>query len=760
MEQFSHKLLFFLILFFFFHSNCALQETGSTLETYIVHVHPSPSSSKSLLTVEEREHWHKSFLPSDDVDSGETRLIYSYHNVISGFAARLTREELAEMESKQGFLQANPDRLVPLLTTHTPEFLGLRQHEHGLWSDSNFGKGIIIGVLDTGVNPNLPSFHDNGIIPPPPAKWKGSCEFGPSVCNNKLIGARNFIRGLNAMQQHSANLQAPPYDEEGHGTHTASTAAGMFVGNVSIEGQAKGTAVGMAPYAHVAIYKVCGKNGCADSDILAAMDSAIADGVDIMSLSLGGPSQPFYSDSVAIGAFGATEKGIFVSCAAGNSGPSPSTLSNEAPWILTVGASTIDRKIRNMVKLGNGAQFYGESVHRPEGSPSTAVLPIVFPGSNSSHAAVCAQGSLSRINVTGKLVVCDAGTVGRVEKGTVVKQAGGAAMIITNTKVQGYDTFADVHALPASHVSYVDGKKIKSYIDSASTPKASISFKGTVIGRTVLAPVVPYFSSRGPNQADPNILKPDIVGPGMNILAAWPSEIGTPGVKFNIISGTSMATPHLSGIAALLKSSHPDWSPAAIKSAIMTTATKTTNNHTLIPNQNLKPADLFAAGSGHVNPSTASHPGLIYDIRTGDYIAYLCGLQYTDDQVSAVARRAIKCSNIKPVPGVELNYPSFVVLLSDRERVKATRTVTNVGEPRSTYNVQVKAPRGTSVTVHPKKLAFSHAKETASYTVTFAGTGSAGGGNSEGYLRWISTDKKYVVNSPIMVTGHSSIQSM
>lgn len=749
-----HLSSFFLLFLFIFPCNYAYGHQAS-LQTYIIHVRPSPDSSSLLTSEAQRERWYKSFLPV------ESRLIYSYHEAISGFAARLSEEELAEIEKKPGFLHAHPDRVIPLLTTHTPQFLGLDRYGPGLWKDSNFGEGVIVGVLDTGVWPDLPSFRDNGAIPPPSNKWKGGCEFGASVCNNKLIGARNFVRGINAMMRDElVSLRAPPYDDGGHGTHTASTAAGMFVNHANIDGQANGTAAGMAPYAHLSIYKVCSKRGCVASDILAGMDRAIADGVDVMSLSLGGPSTPYYSDSIAVGAFSAMVKGIFVSCAGGNAGPTSSSLSNEAPWILTVGASTMDRAIRSTVTLGNDKRFDGESIYQPSGYSSPS-LPLIFPGSNSSSAAVCS--SLAGINVKGKIVVCNAGQINGLNKGSIVKAAGGAGMIIANGKNEGYNTnvFMDAHVLPVSQVSYADGMAIKSYISSASAPTASIKFEGTLIGESVNAPMMAYFSSRGPNQADRNILKPDIIGPGVAILAAWPTKIGTPGTNFNMISGTSMATPHLSGIVAILKNMHPDWSPAAIKSAIMTTAHNTANDGKPILDQNRNPANFFATGAGHVDPVAASNPGLVYDLNPKDYIAYLCGMKYTDKQVSAVARTTINCSDYTPISGAQLNYPTFMVFVSVGDSVTVTRTVTNVGTASSTYSVNVKAPVGASVTVDPQTLTFSRVNEKAQYSVTFTGKGSGGGAQySQGHLTWISSSG-CMVKSPIMVavTG-GSVQSM
>ncbi|KAL0324380.1 UNVERIFIED_CONTAM: Subtilisin-like protease SBT1.7 [Sesamum calycinum] len=187
--------------------------------------------------------------------------------------------------------------------------------------------------MDTGVFPEHPSFSDEG-MPPPPAKWKGKCEFNNTTCNNKIIGARYF----DAIDQ-------SPLDDDGHGTHTASTAAGNFVRGANVFGNANGTAVGIAPLAHLAIYKVCGFL-CSESTILAGMDAAVEDGVDVLSLSLGSLTNNFFQDFIALGAFSAMEKGVLVSCSAGNFGPFNFSTANEAPWILTVGASTTDRKIR------------------------------------------------------------------------------------------------------------------------------------------------------------------------------------------------------------------------------------------------------------------------------------------------------------------------------------------------------------------------------------------------------------------------------
>ncbi|KAK4422723.1 Subtilisin-like protease SBT1.7 [Sesamum alatum] len=363
----------------------------SSQQTYIVHVNlPAdqvPGESQDLET------WYHSFLPEAVANSDEpSRIRHKYRNVITGFAAKLSAEEVKEMEKKEGFLHARPERMYALKTTDSPNFLGLYQNL-GSWPGSNYGKGVIIGVLDTGITPGHPSFDDEG-VPPPPARWKGKCELNGNACNNKLIGARNFARFD----------PGPPIDHDGHGTHTASTAAGKFVPGANVFGQANGTASGMSPLAHLAIYKVCSKEGCYEGDSLAGIDAAIEDGVDMLSISIGSRSAPFYEDGVALGAFSATEKGILVSCSADNNGPNYSSLSNEAPWILTVGASTIDRNIVATALLGNQEEYDGQSLHQINDFPPT-LLPLIYAGTRGNKTEeFCAPGSLNEIDVKGKVV--------------------------------------------------------------------------------------------------------------------------------------------------------------------------------------------------------------------------------------------------------------------------------------------------------------------------------------------------------------------
>ncbi|CAN1186174.1 Subtilisin-like protease 3 [Linum perenne] len=737
------SLISFTSLLFCFSNAAPDEETN--LQTYLVFLE-KPEGLNSLEQSEDLDRYYQQFLPMSTAamsDEDLPRMVHSYHHVVTGFAARLTSVEVESMKEKQGFLSARRERILRLQTTYSPRFLGLQQNS-GFWNASGYGKGVVIGVLDTGVTPNHPSFSDEG-MPPPPAKWKGKCEL-EGVCNNKVIGARNLVAKGES-----------PVDVDGHGTHTASTAAGSAVSGANALGQGFGTAVGMAPMAHLAIYKVCGEKGCTESAIMAAYDAAVEDGVDVLSISLGGDSAPFFDDGIAIGAFGAIKKGVFVSCAAGNDGPATRTLSNEAPWILTVGASTVDRQIKSTVLLGNRKHFDGQTLFQPKDFASK-MLPLVYAGSsdNNSSAVYCAPGSLAKLDVKHKVVVCESGgKIKRIDKGIEVRNNGGFAMILVNSVASGSTTLADAHELPASHVSYEAGMSIKAYINSTSSPTATIVFKGTVFG-SENSPQVASFSSRGPSKASPGIMKPDLIGPGVSTLAAWPTVLEENSIisssskpTFNMISGTSMSCPHLSGIAALLRSSHPDWSPAAIKSAMMTTTHLTQINNKPISDEQGLAADIFDMGSGHVNPAGANDPGLVYDIHPDDYIPYLCGLGYNDVQVTTIVQKKVQCSlNNQSISEAQLNYPSFVLELGYGSQPQTyTRTVTNVGKANSVYRVEVHtAGEAVDVEVIPGEIGFSRLNEKATYAVTFS-------------MKKNATSAKFVQGSLIWVADGYSVRS-
>jgi len=400
-------------------------------------------------------------------------------------------------------------------------------------------------------------------------------------------------------------------------------------------------------------------------------------------------------------------------------------------------------------------------VYQPDIS-AAVFYPLVYAGvSSAPDARFCGNGSLDGIDVKGKIVFCDRGNgVGRIDKGSEVKRAGGVGMILANQFPDGYSTLADAHVLPASHVGYAAGEAIKKYIDSTANPVAQIVFQGTVLG-TSPAPAMTSFSSRGPSLHNPGILKPDITGPGVSVLAAWPFQVGPSsaaaanlGPTFNFVSGTSMSTPHLSGVAALIKSKHPDWSPAAIRSAIVTTADPIDRSGNPILNEQHLPADFFATGAGHVNPDKAVDPGLVYDIDPADYVGFLCSV-YASRDVSVIARRAVDCAAVTAIPDHALNYPSISVSFPPASNSTAgpvvvlRRTARNVGGAPAVYYPYVDLPAGVA-RVAPSSLRFTKANQEQSFTVSVWRGKSSTAKVVQGALRWVSD--KHTVRSPISIT--------
>lgn len=707
----------------------------------------------------------------------DTHMLHVYDTVFEGFSAKLSPDHAAQLESMPECLGIFPDRARQLHTTRTPQFLGL-DSKWGLWPKSAFGSDVIVGVLDTGIWPESKSFSD-AKIGPVPKRWKGICEaesgFNASMCNRKLVGARYFLRGYEAMSGPlNETLEArSPRDTDGHGTHTASTAAGRYAARASLLGYAAGMAKGVAPKARVAAYKVCWASGCFDSDILAAFDRAVADGVDVISLSVGGGVVPYYMDSISIGAFGAMERGVFVAASGGNQGPAPLTVTNISPWITTIGASTLDRDFPADVLLGNGQIVRGVSLYSGRGLRSGTIALVdaaqaaaAGNGSDAYSAGLCMDGSLDRATVTGKIVICSRGSNPRVAKGQAVRNAGGAGMILANSALDGEGLVADAHVLPATAVGYRGGATIRRYISATRRPVAQLIFRGTVVGIKP-APVLASFSSRGPNPQTPEILKPDLIAPGVNILAAWSGAIGPSGlasdhriVDYNIISGTSMACPHVSGVAALLRSNHPTWSPAALRSALMTTAYTNDNRGGIIADEATSNVSTpFDYGAGHVNPQKAMDPGLVYDLSSQDYVDFLCAQNYSERAIQVVARRRMPCRRGAAAKPADLNYPSFAANFDQsvgtaKLAANFRRTVTNVGPAKSSYTAKITSPAGVLISVRPSVLNFQSVNQKLSYTLSVSARPMSllpGDTHSLfGSLSW--TDGIRVVQSPIALT--------
>ncbi|CAL9761270.1 unnamed protein product [Musa acuminata subsp. burmannicoides] len=708
------------------------------LQTFIVNV--EEPEDVELLSSRELKQWHESFLPNATLDSGEPRLIYSYRHAISGFAAKLTPEEVRAMEAMEGFVYARPDTTMRIETTYTPQLLGISK-PGGAWDSGNMGEGVIIGVIDTGIAADHYSFSDDG-MPPPPAKFKGSCRpFSKVTCNNKIIGARGFNYGPDTA-----------VDDDGHGTHVASIAAGNFYNRAEVLGMAAGTASGMAPRAHLSIYKVCYSDGCWKSNILSGIDQAIKDEVDIIQMSIGGNSTPrFNDDGVVHGSLSALRRGISAVASAGNQGPNHLTLSHDAPWVLTVGASSTDRRIRATVKLGNGMELDGESAYQPTSFDSSVMLPIVY--------GLFCNDSSQLNHISGKIVLCEPGDIANIEKGKLILRAQGAAMILMNPPSRGNTTGSEAHVLPASSLSYNDSMKVVSYYSTAgASVTATIVFKGTVFNSRP-SPAVASFSSRGPGTRNGGILKPDVVAPGVNILAAWPFEVGpgaaTPSKSaFNFLSGTSMAAPHVSGITALIRKQHPHWSPSAIQSAIITSADdRDLDGNYLMDQQSGGTADVVAVGAGQLNGPRALDPGLVYEIDMGIYPAYLCSLGYTDWELRILWGKNVYCRNQQHVDASQLNYPSITIdYRKTKYVISVKRTVKNVAAGGvEHYHARMTIPPGVTMALSTNALRFSRPDEEQSYHVTFDVDPAASPTfpYSRGKLEWVSA--KHLVTTPIAV---------
>ncbi|KAJ3706678.1 hypothetical protein LUZ61_010383 [Rhynchospora tenuis] len=753
---------------------CTLSVATATIpKTYIVHMAKADMPS----TFTHHHDWYASTLKSvvastklqSETEPDPTkRIIYNYGTAFHGFAAQLSEAEAEQLESIPGVISVLPETIYELHTTRSPQFLGIGPEvANNIWSSAVSDHDVIAGVLDTGIWPESPSFSDKG-LGPVPARWKGTCEVGRGFtaknCNRKIIGARMFYKGYEAAagSLNETTEFKSPRDQDGHGTHTAATVAGSAVPDANLLGYASGTARGMAPRARIAAYKVCWTGGCFSSDILAAVDRAVTDGVDVLSISLGGGVSSYYRDSLSVAAFGAMEMGVFVACSAGNGGPDPVSLTNVSPWITTVGASTMDRDFPATVKLGNGMNFTGVSLYKGRDNLTPQKqYEVVYMGGNASFPdprSLCLEGTLDPHVVAGKIVICDRGISPRVQKGQVVKDAGGIGMILANSATNGEELVADSHLLPALAVGDTAGKAIKQYTKTVTRPTATIAFEGTKVGIKP-SPVVAAFSSRGPNFLTLEILKPDVIAPGVNILAAWSGNVGPSSlstdhrrVQFNILSGTSMSCPHVGGVAALIKATHPDWSPAAIKSALMTTAYVHDNTFQPLKDASTgEPSTPYDHGAGHIHPVRAVNPGLVYDISPDDYFEFLCTQKLTPIQLKAFSKTKNRtCKHKFASPG-DLNYPAISVVFEERAASVATqhRTVTNVGTPVSTYSVHITPFKGATVVVEPSVLHFTKQNQRLSYKITFKAK-SRQSAPEFGALTW--SDGTHSVRSTVSLT--------
>ncbi|MGD9212441.1 MAG: S8 family peptidase, partial [Desulfobacteraceae bacterium] len=668
--------------------------------------------------------------------------IYDYTTAINGFAAVMSAKEAAAMADQPGVASVIKDEMRYAHTDITPFFLGLN-YIKGPWSKKINGEGTIVGIIDSGIWPEHPSFADDGSYDPLDIQLDSSesnpCNFGntshnatdqPFECNNKLIGARQFLEvykmlfGINSEEFDSAR------DDEGHGTHTASTAAGNSGVKAKIFGIERGYVSGIAPRARIIAYKGLGVQGGLLSDLVKAIDQAVADGCDVINYSVG--SNDYSIDADALAYLTAANAGVFVAVSAGNDGPKTGTIGApaSAPWVTAVGANTHSRAFISDITL-KGPDKAPTSIWGGSTTPGIKNFNLVdaegIADETGDTSGQCLNPFPENTFKENDAVLCNQFDFGvlRSDRVSYVKNAGGGAVIFHNCATVNM-TPTDNHPLPTVHMLHEVGNPLKEYI-SANPGQVTISFsqsKARYAGYDfrVIPRLMASFSARGPNLAAEDIIKPDITAPGISILAgASPVHSGTAAQNehFQSIMGTSMASPQVAGLFALLKQAHPEWSAAMAKSALMTSASSL-----VLKNNEYSSADPFDAGAGHVDVSpieknSAFSPGLVYDIEKKDYYGFLCG--NAPDLLTELPDDAEKDCELLASENISfdasnLNLPSIgIAKLTGRKKV--VRTVTNVSGENQTFQAKVIPPKGFTAKVEPGKLSLANG-ESASVSIT------------------------------------------
>ncbi|KAI3896419.1 hypothetical protein MKX03_008581 [Papaver bracteatum] len=688
-------------------------------------------------------------------ESGTYKKLYSYKHLINGFSVHTTPEQAESLRRAPGVKSVERDWKVKRLTVHTPQFLGLPM---GVWPTGGgcdrAGEDMVIGFVDSGIYPHHPSFatHNTapyGALP----KYRGKCEIDPdtkrSFCNGKIIGAQHFAAAAVASGAFNPSVNyASPLDGDGHGSHTAAIAAGNNGIPLRMHGFEFGRASGMAPRARIAVYKALYRYfGGFVSDVVAAIDQAVHDGVDILNLSVGPNSPPATTRTTYLNPFDATllsavKAGIFVVQAGGNGGPFSKTLVSYSPWITTVAAAIDDRRYKNHLYLGNGKTLTGLGLTPATLSNRTFTLvaanDVLLDSSVMKFSpSDCQRPEVFNKNlVKGNILLCGYSfnfVVGSasIKKVSETARALGAVGFVLAVENVSPGTKFDPVAVGLPGILITDTSKSMDLIDYYNSTTSRDwtgrvkSFKATgSIGdglKPILhksAPQVALFSSRGPDIKDfsfqdADLLKPDILAPGALIWAAW-SPNGTDeanylGESFAMVSGTSMAAPHVAGIAALVKQKHPKWSPSAVKSALMTTATTfdragkgiQAQQYSGSETMTLVSATPFDYGSGHVSPRAALDPGLIFDAGYVDYVNFLCATPGIDP--SEIANfTSSSCKTYHGGHPSDLNTPSIAISHLTGTRT-ITRTVTNVAE-EETYTITTRMSPEIAIEANPPAM--------------------------------------------------------
>jgi len=740
-----------------------------------------------------------------------TEKIYSYVYSLNGFAVRMTESDAARMENQPEVLHVWEDEIRPLVTNYSAEFLGLFDRDGGLRAAGLDGNGVVIGVIDSGITPGHPALRDTReadrpracrsawgessflgrwlcrgyrhapdvLMYEPPQDWSGICAEGPQFtaddCNNKLIGARFFFDGAVASGPIDPDEIFSARDVDGHGTHTATTAAGNKV-SASIFGTRLGEVEGIAPRSRVAAYKACWlrpgdtRSSCNTSDLALAIDMAVADGVDIINYSVGNSRRDVTApDDLALMA--ATKAGVLAVVAAGNDGPNFATIGSPAgaPWVITTGASSRDGQHSvEAMEVTAPAAIAGryavkEASFTPpliDNDPIEGELVLIddeddtLPDGTPGTTFDACEPIRNDAEVSGNIAFIQRGGCTFQTKIANAEDAGASAVLVFNIAgdpivMTGTPGSVDI---PALMIGQADGNLILSEIDAERIVEAVLD-KGFFLAVDDTGNVMGSFSSRGPAVIE-DILKPDVTAPGIDILAGFTPDAANSvsGENFAFLTGTSMSTPHVAGVAALLRQAHPDWSPAALKSALMTTAYQD-----VVLQDGETSASPFDFGSGHIRPNGANDPGLVYDLTEDEYDAFGCG-------ISSPAVDAARCDELADrglsFEASAMNQPSIAVSrLASRKSV--VRTVTNITDATETYTAEVSAPLGIDVQVSPASLSLAPG-QSAAYEVALAYQGGPLDLWRFGELTWTSNDhsvRSVLAVRPISLTAPAEVGS-
>lgn len=722
--------------------------------------------------------------------------VYSYRYALNAVAARLTPAQARKLAARKDVRQVWQDRTKFVETNASPTFLGLNAKQGGLRRDLGLlGDNIVIGVIDSGIAPEHPSFADTKpadrprlcksawagqsllglwlcrrfdrrpdiLVYDPPSDWHGTCQpgqrFAATACNNKLIGARWYIDGFLAEYSLDPNEFRSARDADGHGTHIASIAAGNFV-NATLSGVRVAKISGMAPRARIAVYKACWlepgaiRASCSTADLARAIEDAVADGVDIINYSVGSDDDMTGPDDLAL--LAAADAGVLSVAAAGNEGPTPGSLITPAadPWVLAVGASSrTGDHFRQAVRVNSPASVRNDYAATEAGftpqlkdvGPMTLRLILAndaFIGSFNGVSGSADDGCERIVNtqeMAGQIAFMQRGGCDFAVKIRNAQDAGAKAAIIYNNQGDAIvmtGTRGSVN-IPAVMIGQTDGETLRDRLVDNDVVEVTLDTRIILTERDA-GNQMQAFSGRGPNEWDPAILKPDVTAPGVDILGAQTPDVANNvrGELFQYLSGTSMAVPHVAGVAALLKEAHPDWTPAMLRSALVTTGRQD------ISKENGNAADPFDFGGGHIQPNKAIAPGLVYDAGADDFDAYLCG--------RGTGRVGVDCAALEaaglPTDGSDLNQPTIAIDNLVNEQV-VHRRLTNVG-PAAVYTSSVVAPTTVDVEVTPPVLSLATG-ESADVAIRFTSDGMEPDAWHFGSLTW--TGPAATVRSPIAI---------